>query len=129
MTSIDDVFGGKALKAEQLKGKKPAILTIASVEIVEFKNDDGVKKKKPVISFNGTDKTLVCNLTNANTIAELSDSRDTDNWTGTKIKLVVERVQFGPKLVDSIRVKDPSFVDKIESGPVAKEAMDDEIPF
>lgn len=132
MPSIDDVFAGKTLKSEQLKGKPPAILTIAGVEITEFQNKEtGKKEKKLAISFRGTDKVLICNLINANMIADLAGDRDYDKWVGTQIKLVVERVPFGAKIVDGIRVKDPSHVDKIETGvqKSTKDEMADEIPF
>jgi hypothetical protein len=133
MPSIDDVFGGDNLKSEHLKGKAPPVVTIKSVEVKEFTDKEkGKTERKLSVSFLGTKRVLVCNQINANMIASIAGTREYDQWPGTKIKLVVEKVQFGPNVVDGIRVKDPG--DKIETGPQPKKPaladdMDDAIPF
>ena len=137
MTSINDVFSsGTSLKASDLKGKPATIVTITGFKIQEFeetKNGQPFKKKKIVLSFRGTEKTLVCNVTNSKIIGELIGPKIED-WIGQKILLKADRTSYSGQLVDCIRVGDPN--DKIQSGPPVKqvlaqvdEDMNDEIPF
>jgi len=93
-----DVFSGKTLKADDIKGKEP-VVTIDRVELKSY--DDGTK---PIVFFVGKEKALVCNRTNWNSIAEILAEDDSDNWAGRRIKLVVARVDFQGKRVDAIRV-------------------------
>lgn len=139
MPSIDDIFGGKTLKSEHLKGlAKPPVVTITDVEIREFDDKKHGKVQKPAISFKGSERVLICNLINANMIAELAGTRDYTQWAGTRIKLVVERVSFGADIVDGIRVKDPDSADPVPKKKAAKpepqaaaddDDMSDDIPF
>lgn len=98
MANINDVFGGGFLKAEDLKGASPTV-KIERVEVKDF--DDG---KKLIIYFEGKDKALVCNKTNASIIEEVLGSGDTDEWEGKRIVLVTKKVEFQGKLVPAIRV-------------------------
>jgi len=98
MANINDVFGGGFLKAEDLKGASPRV-KISRVEIKDF--DDG---KKLIIHFEGKDKALVCNKTNASIIEEVLGSADTDDWEGKRITLTTKKVEFQGKLVPAIRV-------------------------
>lgn len=96
--NLNDVFSGNFLKAEDLQGKTVRV-TISKVEIKEF--DDG---KKIIIGFQGKDKCLVVNKTNASIIAENTGSRETDDWIGQTMQLTVKKVEFQGKLVPAIRV-------------------------
>jgi len=127
MPSIDDVFGGTTLKSSDIKGKDPTV-TIAGVEVKNFKEKDGTEKQKLLVHFVGAKKALVCNVTNARRIAHLHGA-DYSEWGGKQIKLKVEMVDFGGQVMDGIRVYPPG-VDKIETGrqPVKAE-MNDDIPF
>lgn len=98
MANINDVFGGGFLKAEDLKGKSPRV-TISRVEVKDF--DDG---KKLILHFEGKDKALVCNKTNASIIEEVLGSGDTDDWEGKSVVLTTKKVEFQGKLVPAIRV-------------------------
>lgn len=98
----NDFFSGKSLKAEDLNGHEP-VVTIAKVTTQTF--DDG--SRKPIIHFEGKEKTLVCNRTNWNSIVEITGEEDSDNWTGCKIKLITARVDFQGKRVPAIRVEPP----------------------
>ena len=103
MANIDEVFGsGKTLKAADLDGDE-ITLTIEKVEIKEFE-DDGEVKRKPIVHFLGSDKALVCNVTNSRVIAE-AYGKETDGWHGKSITLFPTRVEFSGKLVDAIRVR------------------------
>ncbi len=117
MAKINDVFGGNFLKAEDLKGKN-AKVTIASVEVKEF--DDG---NKLILKFQGKDKALVCNRTNASLIEEVLGSSDTDDWEGKSITLITAKVDFQGKRVPAIRVYVP------ESKPPAGDEEPGDEPF
>lgn len=95
------VFGGGFLKAEDISGKTPRV-KIESVELKEF--DDG---KKLIVHFEGKEKALVCNKTNAAIITECTGSDDTDDWEGKTITLCTRKVEMGGKLVPAIRVMLP----------------------
>lgn len=98
MANINSVFGGGFLKAEDLQGRNIKV-KISKVEVKNF--DDG---DKLIVHFDGKDKALVCNKTNASIIAEVTGKNDTDDWNGESIWLVTKKVEFQGKLVPAIRV-------------------------
>lgn len=92
------------LRAEDIKGHKP-IVVIAAAEVVEKDYGDGQgAKKQIVLTFDGKEKVLGLNFTNASKIAELTGTEDYQKWVGTAIKLYVEQVKFQNRLVDAIRI-------------------------
>lgn len=101
---LNEIYGSNSswLKADDIKGQRP-IVTIATAEVKE-NTYDGETKKQIVLTFEGKDKQLGLNVTNANRIAELTETEDFDEWVGVSIKLYVEKVPFGDKMVDAIRV-------------------------
>src|SRR3990167_4853508 len=106
MTDVNDVFGSSNfLKAEDLEGAELK-LTISSVEIREYE-EKGYKKRKPVLSFHGTDKKLVSNKTNSLMIAEHHGS-SIEGWVNKEIIIFPTRVDFGGKMTDAIRVRPPA---------------------
>jgi len=136
MPPIDQIFtGSNTLKAEDLMGKDWT-LTIRGVEIKQFE-ENGTQKVKPVISFSETEKTLVCNKTNALQIGE-HHGFDTDGWGGRQITVYPTKTDFGGRIVDCIRVRPPAGMPVMEtqtttgtsSHPNAPGAdIDDSIPF
>ena len=72
----------KWLKASDLQGGRPTV-TIKSVELIEFE-DDGVKKEKPALTFEGKDKGLVLNATNTEELIH-AFGPDSEDWKGKKI--------------------------------------------
>jgi hypothetical protein len=100
---LSEVFAGDHLKSEDLaEGDLP--LTIKKVETKEFEKDGGGKEMKLIIHFRETEKTLVSNKTNANTIANLYTD-ETDNWVGKRITLYATEVEFQGKTMLGIRVR------------------------
>ncbi len=97
---INQAFPSKYIKAADLKGRD-VIVVIASAEIETIGDD-----RKLVLAFQGKEKTLVCNRTNALTVAELYGN-DTDSWLGREVVLFATKVPFQGKLTDAIRVKAP----------------------
>jgi hypothetical protein len=91
---------------------------ISRVEDVEF--EQGLK---PVLSFDGQDKSLVVNSTNFDVLAD-GISNNTQSWAGHTVLLKGEKVRFKGRLVDSIRVSVPKQARKSQPEP----EPDDEIP-
>ena len=101
-----------SLKKEDLP--KPAKVVIESVEVVEF--DEGPKLR---LNFKGKEKHLICNKTNARTIASMHGN-DTDGWMGKEIVLYNDpNVSMGDKVVGGIRVQ----------YQVPESDLNDDIPF
>lgn len=103
MPKLNDLYPSKYLKAADIEGHEP-VVTIESVSVEELGQGEE-KDTKPVLYFAGKDKGLCLNLTNANTIALLFNSDNTDDWMGKKIKLFVDIVAFKGKATKAIRVK------------------------
>jgi hypothetical protein len=118
MPNINEVFGkdNKWLKAADLQGKKFK-LTIGSVELLTF-DQDGKKQVKLGLLFNGRDKGMVVNKTNAAIIGAMHGP-NTDKWIDKQITIYPGKVKFGTDMVDAIMVE--QFV------PAAD--PEDEIPF
>lgn len=92
--SLNDIYGGNSswLKAEDLKGAKPVVV-IANAEIRE-NTYNGETKKQIVLSFEGKEKVLGLNFTNASKIAELTGSDNYLEWIGTAIKLYTDTTKL-----------------------------------
>ena len=117
--NINDVYQSTSsfLRAEDLKGQTiPLIIS----EIGTHVFDEGTPKQKIqiVLHFEGKEKKLGLNVTNARTIAGLLGD-DTDGWVGKEIKIYPTKTEFSGQMVDCIRV--------YEAPP--EEAQFDEIPF
>lgn len=111
--NINEVYSGSYLKADDLQGKRVTV-RINHVSVKEFEGDKGMDKKI-ILGFEGKDKCLVVNKTNAAIIAEML-GQNTDDWIGGTIKLEVRKVEFSGRLVPAIRVV---LEDRPASAPVA----------
>lgn len=98
---VSQAFPSGFLKADDLQGKAVTV-TIETVDLEEI-GQGRDKSEKLLISFRGKEKKLVCNKTNANTIAKLHGD-DTDAWLGQKITLMPREVEFQGDMVWAIRV-------------------------
>jgi hypothetical protein len=133
---ISDAFPSEFLKAADLRGKQVRVV-IDHVEIREVGDDH-----KPVLFFQGKDKGVVLNKTNATNIG-LSYGDDTDEWVGKEAILFEAIVDFQGRSVKAIRIRVPSPKERAtplrsprQAAPPPYEAsenpgdgMDDEIPF
>lgn len=100
MVDISEVYGGDSLTAANLKGREVTVV-IESTEERQF-----TEGNKLVIRFQGKEKYLVCNKTNAHAIAEIYGT-ESNQWVGKEITLYPTRTDFRGKMVDAIRVKAP----------------------
>lgn len=105
MAKLNDLYPSKWLTAADLKNQE-VIATISSITTEEFE-DNGKKSTKPVCNFQGVDKALILNKTNAFMIQEITGHDDTDNWIGVQVSLYPTMVQFGAKMTEAIRIKRP----------------------
>jgi len=136
---ISSAFPSDYLKAADLQGRQVTV-TMARVTVEKIGKDS-----KPVLYFQGKQKGMVLNKTNANTIAS-NYGEDTDHWAGGSIVLFETMVDYQGKSVPAIRVRlapqqrqpqppvrqapPPPPVDNYERGDDQRQDDDDgEIPF
>lgn len=99
---VATAFPSNYLRAADLDGRTP------NVTISHVKNENIGDDLKLVVYFEGKDKGLVLNKTNATTIVELTGQDDTDNWKGFRVKLFVAKVEYQGKRVPAIRIEEPA---------------------
>jgi hypothetical protein len=105
-------------------------------ETLEF---NGKKRTKTILHFVGTGKSLPLNLTNWDTIEEITGQPNSDNWAGHRIEVFPSKVEVQGEEHDCIRIRKPEQSDMIAAAkapklPPAPEEppkgdMDDGIPF
>lgn len=130
--NINEAFPSNYLKSSDLKGATP---TVTMSHITNEKLGDDTKL---VLYFQGKEKGMVLNKTNANNIAQLYGP-ETDAWNGKKVTLAVAWVDFQGRSVEAIRVRPPAFQQSAaeqgvrqsmpSSRPSEMADLDDEIPF
>lgn len=116
MANINDLYPSKFLKHSDLRGRTVK-LKIARFDVEKIGDDT-----KPVIYFDGKEKGLVLNKTNAQVVASRY-SPETSGWIGKEIELRPDKTQYAGQLVDCIRVQLPA--------PPAEDGFkeDSEVPF
>ncbi len=129
---ITEAFPSEYLRAADLQGRNVRA-TISHIEVREV--GDG---HKPVIFFQGKEKGVVLNKTNANNIAAAYGD-DTDDWTGKEVILYGTMVDFQGRSVAAIRIRRPMAADNPKPALKPMSAtgrqsenpapMDDDIPF
>jgi hypothetical protein len=132
---VSEAFPSEFLKAADLRDRN-IIVVIDHVEMKDIGGDH-----KPILFFQGKDRGLVLNKTNANNIAA-AHGDDTDDWTGKEIVLFPAMTDYQGKTVPCIRVRAARASDRpkaqvqVVSGNTALKAApepppisDDDIPF
>jgi len=99
--NIHDAFPSNYVKASDLKGREVPV----KIDRVEYEAVGRQKEMKAVVYFEGKEKGMVLNKTNANKIIELTGSAVTEEWTGFQVKLFPTTTEFGGETVECIRVK------------------------
>ncbi len=99
---ISEAYPSKYLKAADLAGQDRTVTIRACVQ--EELGQGSEMEVKPVLYFDGGQKGLVLNKTNAQAIAE-DYGDDTETWVGREIVLLVREVDFKGKLTPAIRVR------------------------
>lgn len=99
--NINESFPSKYLKASDIDGN-PTV-TIANVAEEEVGKD---KEMRPVLYFDGEEKGIILNKTNATNISKLY-GYETDDWRGKKVMLGTTYVDFQGQSVEAIRIYPP----------------------
>lgn len=98
------MFPNDYLAAVECKGRD-VTLTIEAVSKESLQMSDGGKKPKMVMRFNGTTKKLVCNKTNADSIAQLYGTK-AEEWVGKRITLYPTKCLAFGDMVECIRIRE-----------------------
>lgn len=102
--SVRETYSGKYLAEPDLQ-KKEARVVIKNVGKDEFDgNEPGTKVKKIVLGFEGKEKELTLNKTNANIIADAYGDEELD-WIGKEIIMYPSTTLFKGKIVPCIKVR------------------------
>lgn len=108
MPTIDDIYGGNTLKAEDLPANFRGLVTVESVSVQTFDDEKKGTERKLVVRFRGKEKGLVLNVTNANMLAEIAGTRDYDYWPGRSVVMYRTMTDFGGRRLPAIRLDHPS---------------------
>ena len=107
MPSVDQVLGGNGLKADHLQGNHHT-LTVSNVEWGEedamSRSNQPYKKKFITLFFKETEKSFRLNKTNTETIANITQLQDTDNWGGLKVTFFPTETEMGGERRPCIRI-------------------------
>ena len=115
MMKINQAFPSKYVAAVDMGGLA-RVLTISQITM-ETIGQDG-HDTKPVLYFQGAQKGMVLNKTNANVITILY-GEETDNWIGKQIELYPTQTDFRGEIVDCIRCRAPGAVGALGAAPAA----------
>ncbi len=99
--NINAVFPSNYLKADQFEEDRTVTIREVKIESLGQGSD---ADDKPILYFEETEKGLVLNRTNANTVAGMYGP-ETDAWTGQRVTLGMSYVDFQGKQTASIRVR------------------------
>lgn len=116
MPNINDVFPSKYLKASDLGGAE-RVVTISHVDFEPVGPD---REMKAVIYFNGKQKGMVVNKTNANAVASISGSALTEDWAGTRVALYPTEASFAGNTYEVVRIRRPKAPTPGKSATTAK---------
>ncbi len=96
------LYPSEYLAACDLSGE--ATVTIAKFEVEQIVGSDGKKQTKPVITFTGAKKRMICCKTNAKAIAR-QHGNDTDAWVGKKVTVYPTTCQAFGETKECVRIK------------------------
>lgn len=103
MTNVNTFFPSRWLEAADI-GDADQVATIQRVDVEELQNRDGKRDRRPVLYFQGIEKGLILNRTNANQIAFMY-GEEVEGWAGKTITLGTAWVEaFGEQKL-AIRVR------------------------
>jgi len=101
MANINESFPSKYLKAADIEGT-PTV-TIANIGFEEVGKEKDIR---PILYYDGEEKGIVLNKTNATNISKLY-GYETDDWRGKQVMLGTTYVDFNGQSVEAIRIYPP----------------------
>src|SRR5262245_4900214 len=96
---FDDLYGSKYFSVADLKGGQPR-LRIGKLEVVELHEKNGGTKRKLAVYFDGQEKALLLNMTNATALAN-AFGKQYRNWVGHYVELFSAPTPLG----EGVRVR------------------------
>jgi hypothetical protein len=106
MVTRNDLFPPRFINAASLES--PTVVTIAFAKIERLENMKGESEDKLVVYFEDHKQHLACNATNFDSICEITNQFDSENWGGHKVELYRDTTRVGGKTVPCVRVRAPS---------------------
>jgi hypothetical protein len=92
MANVDEIYARYLTAAEV--GSNTIRMKIGGVEPVDLRQQDGSTRKKLVLYFNGQDRPMVLNRTNAGTLAA-AFGKNTDGWVDQRVEVFSEMTSLG----------------------------------
>jgi hypothetical protein len=120
-TEFDLLYGSKYLSVPDLHGQQPR-RKIGKISVEPLMQKDGSTKRKFVLYFEGEDKGLPLNKTNATKLAQVL-GKDTTKWIGVCVELYAEMTGLGKEGVRLRPLRLATSLDKPDP------EMNDAIPF
>jgi hypothetical protein len=129
MATRDELVQSKYMKASDLGGKEVTV-KIRSSEIETLKTLDGKENTKCVLYFEPPygKKALPLNITNLDSVYDITGESDTDDFVGHKVTLYPAKAAMGGKIHDAIRIKAPAAAKK-KAAAKDDSPPDDGVPF
>ena len=101
MTDYGKYFPSRWLKPVDIDyGERLMRVDAVGPELVGMK-----KEEKLVATFQGTDKSLILNKTNADALADIAQSADINSWAGIDVLVFHKTVEVAGEAHDVIRLK------------------------
>lgn len=113
---ISQAFPSKYLRAGDLQDKAHVVI-VARIDMADI-GQEGHPEQKPVLYFQGRDKGLVLNKTNAETLSFVYGD-ETNAWVGQPVEVYPDTVMFKGAVTPCIRVRRP--VQAAQGQPVARQ--------
>ena len=87
------------LKAADLQGRSVTV-TVEKATVEEVRQKDGAKEARIVVAFVGKAKKLICNKTQALTLADLAKTEVFANWRGLVVTLEPTKTRSGQDMIN-----------------------------
>lgn len=116
MPDVRLLFDKEYLYAFDLQARDVTV-TIKKVIGGTLVGQGGKKNKKPVLFFEGKEKGLALNITNARSIKDIYGSFKSEDWIGKRITLYPTTTTFGSQTVDCIRIRPTKPGAKVQDAP------------
>lgn len=99
--NFDQLYPGRFMKSGELLGEKRTF-TIKAVAVDEVEGDKG-KKVQGFLEFKEVDRHFLLNKTNGQCLKGMF-GKALSAWEGKRITIYPDSVQFGPEMVDGMRI-------------------------
>lgn len=100
-TTVDQVFPSKWLRADDLVkyGAQGVAVTVERAEAEYLRQMDGTHQWKPVVYFVGASRALICNVTQARSLAAVAGSETISDWAGARVVLAAGVAKNGKNTI------------------------------